>query len=80
MSERITAHIAFAGPRGTAHPRLRTPDQEENETDEAFEERERAYQARLEQHDDESLDWFDSGHGYFTSHPEILRTTQEVVT
>jgi hypothetical protein len=81
LRDTIASHIAFAGPKGTAHPSLRGPLQEEGESDEAFETRERTWDTRVERHRDESLDWFPSGHGYFTSAPVIVKRvwSEEVV-
>ncbi len=75
--DNVAAHITFTGPKGTAHPSLRTPRQEENETDEAFEVRERQYAALVERHREQSLDWFPMGHGYFTSAPVIVQRAWE---
>lgn len=75
--DKVAAHIAFTGSKGTAHPSLRGPRQEEDETDEAFNVRECRWQTQVDQHHNESLNWFSSGHGYFTSAPVIVKRAWE---
>lgn len=74
--DKVTAHLALtqAEPAGVS---IRFVQQEEGETDEAFEARERAWQVVADQHHEEQLDWFPGGSGYFTSQPVIVQRTWE---
>ncbi len=79
--DKIIAHINYAGPRNTPHPSLREPMQNEDESDEAFKIRYDAWYERCQQHEEESMDWFDMGHGYFRAPPTITKKTwtEEVI-
>ncbi len=84
--DRISRHIAYGrhnlpeeGNSDGTHPSNRFLTQGPEEADEAFAARNVAFEARAEAYGEEQMNWFPSGHGYFTSEPRIFLIREEEV-
>lgn len=71
LRDKIAAHIAYD------KADYQFPQQGADESEESHTQRVRGHEAMKDDHREEQLDWFDSGHGYFTSAPVIVQRTWE---